>query len=65
MKKALCLLLALCTFRQAFADGLPVDRKTGRITCPHQVIHLSPEQAEEIVVLSSLTEVDPGIQAIG
>jgi len=57
MKRALSLLLALwlCPFPQALADGILVDHKTGKITCPHQVIHLSAEQAEEALVLSSLT----------
>jgi hypothetical protein len=40
------------------ADGIPVDKKTGRILAPYTVIKISDSQIEEIETLGTLTLTD-------
>jgi hypothetical protein len=37
------------------ADGIPVDKKTGKVRVPHTIISISENQIEEIEALGSLT----------
>ncbi|MES2921139.1 MAG: hypothetical protein V4819_06325 [Verrucomicrobiota bacterium] len=37
------------------ADGIPVDRKTGKVEVPHTVVALTEEQVEETQTLGTLT----------
>ena len=37
------------------ADGIPVDRKTGKVQVPHTVISLTAEQIEETQTLGTFT----------
>lgn len=39
----------------AWAEGIPVDRKTGKIWCEHTVVSLTPEQIEETQTLGTFT----------
>lgn len=39
----------------ASAEGIPVDRKTGKIWCEHAVVSLTPEQIEETQTLGTFT----------
>lgn len=52
MKAIACSLMMVLPL---LADGIPVDRETGRITTEHVVVTLDENQQEEIVVLGSLT----------
>ena len=45
---AICVLLLLST-AGLFADGIPVDHETGKVTVPHTLVKLSSEQIEEII----------------
>jgi len=45
--KSLALLLALLPLL-VWADGIPVDRKTGKVTVPHTIISITPEQEQEV-----------------
>ena len=38
-----------------FADGIPVDRKTGEVSAPHTVVSLTAEQIDETQTLGTLT----------
>jgi hypothetical protein len=54
--KSLCgyaLILFLATI--GYSDGIPVDRKTGKITVPFTAIKLTESQTEEIEALGTLT----------
>jgi hypothetical protein len=53
------LIFALTFFSNVvLSDGIPVDRKTGRITMPHSVLKLSEDQIEEIETIGTLTLTD-------
>jgi len=52
--KSLVLLLGLLPLL-VYADGIPVNRKTGKVIVPHTVILLTPEQEQEVIVLGTLT----------
>lgn len=39
----------------AFAEGIPVDHETGKITIPHTIISLTAEQIEETQTLGTFT----------
>jgi hypothetical protein len=47
------LLLASATL--ALSDGIPVDRKTGKVRCAHTVVSLTAEQVEETQALGTFT----------
>lgn len=38
-----------------FADGIPLDRKTGEVTIPHTIVTLTAEQVEETQTLGTFT----------
>ncbi len=38
-----------------FADGIPVDHKTGKVTVPHTIVSLTADQIEETQTLGTFT----------
>jgi hypothetical protein len=48
-------LVAVLLTQNTFADGLPVDPQTHKITVPHSVVRISDSQREEIDVLGTIT----------
>lgn len=56
MKSITLLITSLLTMTSiAFAEGIPVDHETGKVTVPHTIISLSTAQIEEIQTLGTLT----------
>lgn len=45
----------ITTASLVFADGIPVDRKTGKVNSPHSVVSLTDEQVEETQTLGTIT----------
>jgi len=52
--KSLALLLGLLP-PLVWADGIPVNRKTGKVIVPHTIISLTAEQEQEVIALGTLT----------
>jgi hypothetical protein len=55
MKLFLFVLIAIQFAIRVFADGIPVDQKTGKISVPFTAIKISENQIEEIEALGTLT----------
>ena len=55
--KSLSLLMAslLTSASLVLADGIPVNRKTGKVEVPHTVVSLTEEQIEETQTLGTFT----------
>lgn len=55
MKTIRNIILSIATATLGFAEGIPVDHETGKVTIPHTIITLSVEQIEETQALGTLT----------
>ena len=55
MKTTLLITSLIATTVLSLADGIPVDRKTGKVFGPHTIVALTPSQIEETQTLGTFT----------